>query len=41
VNLDDQPQYVTIRIGFIWGRSVLIPVQFVETAYKLVTLVLK
>jgi hypothetical protein len=41
VNRDDQPQYVRIRIGRFWGRSVLIPVQFVETNEKSKTLVLK
>jgi hypothetical protein len=30
-NRDDQPQYIRVQIGFFWGRSVLITVQFVET----------
>jgi len=41
VNQDDQPQYVRIRIGFFLGRSVLIPVQFVETDEESKTLILK
>jgi hypothetical protein len=41
VNRDDQPQYVRIRIGLFWGRSVLIPVQFVETDEERKTLILK
>jgi hypothetical protein len=40
-NRDDQPQYVRVQIGIFWGRSVLIPVQFVETDEKRTTLVPK
>ena len=41
MNRDDQPQYVRIRIGLFWGRSVLIPVQFVEADEERKTLILK
>lgn len=40
-NRDDKPQYVRVRIGFFGGRSVLIPVQFVETDQERRTLILK
>jgi hypothetical protein len=33
-NRDAQPQYVRIQIGFCWGRSLLIPVQFAEIDEK-------
>jgi hypothetical protein len=39
-NRDGEPVYVRVRIG-LFGRSVLIPVQFVETDEKSKTLVLK
>jgi hypothetical protein len=35
-----KPQDVRIQIGFCWGRSVLIPVQFAEIDEKRKTLVL-
>ena len=40
-NRGDRPQYVRVRIGFFGGRSVLIPVQFVETDHERRTLILK
>jgi hypothetical protein len=40
-NRDDQPQYVRVQIGFFWGRSVLITVQFVETDERRKNLSLK
>lgn len=40
-NRDARPQYVRVRIGFFGGRSVLIPVQFVETDQERRTLILK
>jgi hypothetical protein len=40
-NRDDRPQYVRVRIGFFEGRSVLIPVQFVETDQERRSLILK
>jgi len=40
-NRDDKPQYVRVRTGFFGGRSVLIPVQFIETDQKRRTLILK
>jgi hypothetical protein len=41
VNREGQPQYVRVRIGFFWSRSVLIPAQFVETDEGKRTLTLK
>ena len=38
---DDEPGYIMIRLGFFGMKSVLIPVQFVETDEKKKTLVLK
>ena len=31
VNLDGEPMYIRVRIGFLFTSTVLIPVQFVET----------
>ena len=31
VNLDGEPMYIRVRIGLLFTRTVLIPVQFVET----------
>jgi hypothetical protein len=39
-NRDGEPVYVRVRIG-LFGRSVLIPVQFAETDEKSKTLVLE
>jgi hypothetical protein len=41
VNWDDEPQYVRTRIGFFGVRSVLIPVQIVDTDHERRTLILK
>ena len=41
VNWDGEPGYIRIRLGFFGMKSVLIPVQFVETDEKKKTLVLK
>jgi hypothetical protein len=41
VNRDGEPGYIRIRLGFFGMKSVLIPVQFVETDEKKETLVLK
>ena len=41
VNRDGEPMYVRVRIGFFGTRTVLIPVQFVETDDEGKTLVLK
>jgi len=41
VNRDDEPVYVRVRIGLFGMRTVLIPVQFVETDNEGKTLVLK
>ena len=41
VNRDGEPVYVRVRIGFLWTRTVLIPVQFVETDEVRKTLALK
>ena len=38
---DDEPGYIRIHLGFFGMKSVLIPVQFVETDEKKETLVLK
>jgi hypothetical protein len=40
-NPDGEPVYVRVRIGLLWTRTVLIPVQFVETDDKGLALVLK
>lgn len=31
VNLDGEPMYIRVRLGFLFTSTVLIPVQFVET----------
>ena len=41
VNWDGEPGYIRIRLGFFGMKSVLIPVQFVETDEDSKTLVLK
>jgi PRC-barrel domain len=41
VNRDGQPMYVRVRIGILFSRTVLIPVQFVETDDEGKSLVLK
>ena len=41
VNLDGEPVYIRVRIGLLFTRTVLIPVQFVETDDKSKALVLK
>jgi hypothetical protein len=41
VNRDGEPAYIRVRIGLIFTRMVLIPVQFVETDDEDKTLVLK
>jgi hypothetical protein len=41
VNWDGEPGYIRIRLGFFGRKSVLIPVQFVETDEEKKTLVLK
>jgi uncharacterized protein YrrD len=41
VNGDGDPVYVRVNIGFLFSRTVLIPVQFVETDEERRTLVLK
>ena len=41
VNREDDPVYVRVNIGFLFSRTVLIPVQFVETDEERRTLVLK
>ena len=41
VNWDGEPCYIRIRIGFFGMKSVLIPVQFVETDDENKALVLK
>jgi hypothetical protein len=41
VKWDDEPGYIRIHLGFFGMKSVLIPVQFVETDEKKKTLVLK
>ena len=40
-NSDGEPEYSRVRIGLFGMRAVLIPVQFVETDEKRITLVLK
>jgi hypothetical protein len=41
VNWDGEPDYIRIRIGFLFTSTVLIPVQFVETDEESKSLVLK
>ena len=41
MNRDGQPMYVRVRIGILFSRTVLIPVQFVETDDEGKSLVLK
>ena len=41
VNLEGEPEYIRVRIGLLGMKSVLIPVQFVETEEMRKTLVLK
>jgi hypothetical protein len=41
VNGEDDPVCVRVNIGFLFSRTVLIPVQFVETDEERRTLVLK
>jgi len=41
VKWDDEPDYIRIHLGFFGMKSVLIPVEFVETDEKKKTLVLK
>ena len=41
VNWDGEPDYIRIRIGFLFTSTVLIPVQFVETDDENKALVLK
>ena len=41
VNLDGEPMYIRVRIGFPFTSTVLIPVQFVETDDENKALVLK
>ena len=41
VNQDGEPVYVRVRIGLLFTRTVLIPVQLVETYDEIETLVLK
>lgn len=41
MNRDEEPEYVRVRIGLFWRKSVLIPVQFAEVDNERETLVLK
>jgi len=41
VNRDGEPVYIRVRIDLLWTRTVLIPVQFVQTDDEGKTLVLK
>jgi hypothetical protein len=41
LNRDGEPVYIRVRIGRSFSRTVLIPVQFVETGEERKTLVLK
>jgi hypothetical protein len=41
VNLDEEPEYVRVRIGLLDRRTVLIPVQFAEVDDERQILVLK
>jgi hypothetical protein len=40
-NSDGEPEYIRLRIGLFGTKTVLIPVQFVETAEVRKTLVIK
>ena len=41
VNQDGEPMYIRVHIGLLFSRTVLIPVQFVETYDEIETLVVK
>jgi hypothetical protein len=41
VNREGDPVYVRVHIGFLFSRTVLIPVQFIKTDEERKTLVLK
>ena len=41
VNLEGEPEYIRVRIGLFGMKSVLIPVQFVETEEEQSTLTLQ
>ena len=41
VNGEGDPVYVRVKIGFLFSRTVLIPVQFVETDEEKKTLILQ
>jgi hypothetical protein len=41
VNLDGEPMYIRVHIGFLFTSTVLIPVQFVETDDENKALILK
>ena len=41
VNRDGEPVYVRVNIDLLFSRTVLIPVQFVETDEKKETIILK
>ena len=41
VNQDGEPVYIRVRIGLLWMRRALIPVQFVQTDEEKKILVLK
>ena len=41
VNLEGAPEYIRVRIGLFGKKSVLIPVQFVETEEQQRTLTLQ
>ena len=41
VNLEGEPEYIRVRIGLFGMKSVLIPVQFVETEEQQRTLTLQ
>jgi len=41
VNWDGEPGYIRIRLGFLGRKSVLIPVQFVETDEEKKSLIVK
>jgi hypothetical protein len=41
VNRDGEPVYIRVNIGLLWTRTVLIPVQIVETDDEGKILVLK
>jgi hypothetical protein len=40
-NPDGEPMYIRVRIGLLFSRTVLIPVQFLETDEKSKTLIMK